>query len=155
MGQQNTISIHTDGACKGNPGPGGWGAVIEVGNERLYIGGREDSTTNNKMELTAAVKALRKISTPGHDVWLMTDSQYVQKGMSEWLPNWKARNWKNAKKKPVKNADLWKELDELADKHSIQWSWVRSHSGDPGNDRADALANRAIKQGDIHEVHAV
>jgi ribonuclease HI len=153
MKRLDTITIHTDGACKGNPGPGGWGAVIEVGNERLFIGGREDFTTNHRMELRAAVEALNQIGKPGREVRLVTDSQYVQKGMSEWLRDWKARNWKNAAKKPVKNADLWRELDELANKHSVEWAWVRSHSGDSGNDMADTLANRALKKGAIHEIH--
>lgn len=151
MDQQNTINIHADGACKGNPGPGGWGAVVEVGDKQRCIGGRENLTTNQRMELKAAVEALRHVEGSGRNIRLLTDSQYVQKGMSEWLPNWKAKHWKTSNKKPVANADLWKELDALAGRHSIEWLWVKGHSGDPGNDLADSLASRAITEGDIRE----
>jgi ribonuclease HI len=154
MDQHNTINIHTDGACKGNPGPGGWGAVLEFGDKQLCIGGRENLTTNQRMELKAAVEALRHVEGSSHNIRLLTDSQNVQKGMSEWLPNWKAKNWRTANKKPVANADLWKELDALAGRHSIEWLWVKGHSGDPGNDLADSLANRAMTEGDIQETNS-
>lgn len=151
MARQNTINVYTDGVCKGNPGPGGWGAVLEVGNKRRCVGGREDLTTNNRMELRAAVEALRQINRSGREVRVVTDSQYLQRGITEWLPKWKTKGWKAASKKPVKNVDLWKALDELALKHSVEWLWVRGHSGNPGNELADSLANRAIDQGDILE----
>lgn len=153
MKQQKTINIHTDGACKGNPGPGGWGAVLEDGCKQLCIAGKDEQTTNQRMELKAAVEALRQVEGSGNTICLMTDSQYVQRGMTEWLPNWKAKGWKAANKKPVKNVDLWKELDELACKHSVEWLWVKGHSGNPGNDLADTLANRAIAEGNIRETN--
>lgn len=151
MGLKNTINIYTDGACKGNPGPGGWGAVLEVGNKRRCVGGREDLTTNNRMELRAALEALRQINGLDRDVRLTTDSRYLQRGITEWLPTWKAKGWKAAGKKPLKNVELWKALDELACKHSIEWLWVRGHSENPGNELADSLANQAIEQGEILE----
>jgi ribonuclease HI len=139
----DTIEIYTDGACKGNPGPGGWGALLcWAGQERELFGG-EPSTTNNRMELQAVIEALRALKRPMRVV-VHTDSQYVQKGISEWLRNWKARGWKTADRKPVKNVDLWQQLDALVASHEVQWRWVRGHSGHPGNERADALANRGV-----------
>ena len=152
MKQQETINIYTDGACKGNPGPGGWGAVLEDGDKQLCIAGRAEQTTNQRMELRAAVEALRQTKGSGRSICLMTDSQYIQRGMTEWLSNWKTKGWKTASKKPVKNVDLWKELDELACKHSAEWLWVRGHNGDPGNELADRLAGRALTEGSIKEV---
>jgi ribonuclease HI len=142
-GTPRTCHIYTDGACKGNPGPGGWGALLEYdGKERELFGG-ERATTNNRMELMAVIEALSALKRPCR-VILHTDSQYVQKGITEWLPQWKARGWRTAAKEPVKNADLWKRLDEAAVPHEIQWVWVRGHSGHDGNERADALANRGV-----------
>ena len=139
-----TIHIYTDGACKGNPGPGGWGAILECeGTERELFGG-EPLTTNNRMELTAVIEALCALKRPSR-VRVFTDSQYVQKGITEWLRMWKARGWKTAAKEPVKNVDLWKKLDEVASAHQVEWHWVRGHSGHDGNERADALANRGVE----------
>ena len=139
----DTIEIYTDGACKGNPGPGGWGALLRWrGNEKELFGG-EARTTNNRMELLAVIRALESIRRPSTIV-VHTDSQYVQKGISEWLRAWKARGWKTADRKPVKNEDLWRELDALAARHDIHWRWVRGHSGHPENERADALARAGI-----------
>ena len=138
-----TCHIYTDGACKGNPGPGGWGAVLEYdGREREIFGG-EPATTNNRMELTAVIEALAALTRPCK-VIVHTDSQYVQKGITEWIRGWKARGWRTAAKEPVKNADLWKRLDELIGPHEIDWVWVKGHSGHDGNERADALANRGV-----------
>lgn len=135
--------IYTDGACKGNPGPGGWGAVLEYdGREREIFGG-EHATTNNRMELMAVIEALSALKRPCRIV-LHTDSQYVQKGITEWISGWKARGWKTAARDPVKNADLWKRLDALAAGHQIEWVWVRGHAGHDGNERADALANKGV-----------
>ncbi len=139
------IVIYTDGACKGNPGPGGWGAVLRSGSHEKHLHGGAEHTTNNRMEISAvihALKALRQASS----VELWTDSQYVQKGVTEWLEGWKKRGWKTASKEPVKNADLWQELDELLPKHQISWHWVRGHNGDPGNELADQLANRGVEE---------
>ena len=137
------IHIYTDGACKGNPGPGGWGAVLEYdGTEREMYGG-EPSTTNNRMELTAVIRALEALKRPSR-VRVYTDSQYVQKGISEWVHSWKRRGWRTADKKPVKNIDLWKRLDELAAAHAVEWHWVKGHAGHPENERADQLANKGI-----------
>ncbi len=137
------VTIYSDGACRGNPGPGGWGAVLRWdGREKTLCGG-EANTTNNRMELTAAIRALEALRRPC-DVVLYTDSQYLRKGITEWLDNWKRRGWKTASRKPVKNADLWEALDVLSRRHRIEWRWVRGHSGDPGNEAADALANRGI-----------
>ncbi len=138
------VEIYSDGACKGNPGPGGWGAVLRyAGHEKELFGG-ERHTTNNRMELLAVIRALEALTRP-MQVEVHTDSQYVQKGISEWIAGWKARGWKTADRKPVKNADLWRELDALAGRHRISWHWVRGHAGHPENERADALANRGVE----------
>jgi ribonuclease HI len=134
------VVIYTDGACKGNPGPGGWGAwLVSAGHQRELCGG-ESSTTNNRMELTAVIEALTALKKPC-EVELFTDSQYVRQGITAWIHNWKRRGWKTADKKPVKNADLWQRLDTEAQRHHIEWRWVRGHAGDPGNEKADELAN--------------
>jgi ribonuclease HI len=137
------VEIWTDGACKGNPGVGGWGVLLKRGSHQKTLCGGEPNTTNNRMELTAVIEALKALNRPCHVV-LHTDSQYVQKGISEWVVSWKARGWKTASKKPVKNEDLWRVLDDLAAKHVIDWRWVRGHDGDPGNEAADALANQGV-----------
>ena len=136
------VVIYTDGACKGNPGPGGWGAWLATadGHEKELCGG-EALTTNNRMELTAVIEALGSLKRTC-EVTVHTDSEYVRKGITEWIQGWKQRGWKTADRKPVKNADLWQRLDSLRTLHAIDWRWVRGHSGDPGNERADALANR-------------
>ena len=139
------MEIFTDGACRGNPGPGGWGALLRYGEREKTLYGAERDTTNNRMELMAAIVALESL-TRACTVRLTTDSQYVQKGVSEWLANWKRRGWKTADKKPVKNADLWQRLDAAAQRHQIKWHWVRGHSGHVENERVDALANRAIDE---------
>ena len=137
------VEIWTDGACKGNPGLGGWGVLLRyTPHEKVLYGGELD-TTNNRMELTAVIEALRALTKPC-EVILHTDSQYVQKGMTEWLASWKARGWRTASRQPVKNADLWQILDELTRQHSIDWRWVRGHDGDPGNERADELGNMGV-----------
>ena len=139
------VSIFTDGACKGNPGPGGWGAVLRYGDaEKLLFGGEPD-TTNNRMELRAAIEALA-ILNRRCEVVLTTDSQYVRKGVTQWMKNWKRNGWKTAAKAPVKNADLWQQLDSLIAGHSIDWRWVKGHSGHPENELADQLANRGVKE---------
>jgi ribonuclease HI len=139
------IKIFTDGACRGNPGPGGWGVLLRYDEHEKQLLGSEKETTNNRMELMAAIKALESLKQKCI-IDLYTDSQYVQKGIIEWLPQWKQRNWKKADKKPVKNADLWQKLDELQTKHEITWHWVKGHSGHIENDLVDALANQAIDQ---------
>lgn len=137
------VTIYTDGACRGNPGPGGWGVVLLYrGNEKL-LSGATSETTNNRMELTAAIEALNSLKEPCR-VDLYTDSQYLQKGIKEWVDQWKRREWRRADKSPVKNADLWKALDASATKHDVSWHWVKGHSGHPENDKADSLANEAI-----------
>lgn len=135
------IEIFTDGACKGNPGPGGWGALLRLGTKEKELCGGEPLTTNNRMELTAVIRALQALKRHSK-VKLHTDSQYVQKGISEWIDGWKRRGWKTADKKPVKNVDLWLQLDQLAAQHDIEWLWVRGHTGHEGNERADLLANQ-------------
>jgi len=141
----NLIDIYTDGACKGNPGPGGWGVLLKSASAQKELFGGERSTTNNRMEMTAVIEALSALKRPCRVV-LHVDSQYVLKGMTEWLPGWKARGWKTASKEPVKNVDLWQRLDALvnAGGHQIEWRWVRGHNGDPGNERADELANQGV-----------
>ena len=138
------VSIFTDGACKGNPGPGGWGALLRYQDIEKEIKGAEALTTNNRMELTAAIEAL-KILKKSCRVDLFTDSNYLRQGMQSWLAQWKKSNWRNSQKQPVKNVELWKILDELAAQHDIHWHWVKGHSGHPENERADALANAAIQ----------
>jgi ribonuclease HI len=135
------VEIFTDGACKGNPGPGGWGAWLKTGEHEKEICGGERNTTNNRMELMAVIEALSALSRPCNVV-LHTDSQYVQKGISEWIHGWKKRGWKTAAKEPVKNADLWQALDAAQARHQVEWRWVRGHAGHVGNERADQLANR-------------
>ena len=139
------IRIYTDGACKGNPGRGGWGALLRIGQKEVELSGKERHTTNNRMELTAVIRALETLPQ-GSRVEVHTDSQYVQKGMSEWLRDWKRRGWRTADKKPVKNADLWRALDEARGQHEIEWLWVRGHTGHPGNERADELANLGVAE---------
>ncbi len=138
------VHIYTDGACKGNPGPGGWGALLTFDGEEREMCGGEPATTNNRMEMMAVIEALSALKRPSAVV-LHTDSQYVQKGITVWIAGWKARGWRTAAKQPVKNVDLWKRLEELAAKHHVQWKWVRGHSGHDGNERADALANRGVE----------
>ena len=135
------VTIYTDGACKGNPGPGGWGALLLWRDHEKELCGGEAATTNNRMELTAVIRALATLRR-GCEVELYTDSQYVKNGIETWIHAWKKNGWKTADRKPVKNAELWRELDGLAATHRIRWHWVRGHNGHPGNDRADALANR-------------
>ncbi len=137
------VTIYTDGACRGNPGPGGWGVLMSSGERRRELSGAERQTTNNRMELTAVIRALEALKRPAV-VDLFTDSEYVRRGISEWLPAWKARGWKTAARKPVKNQDLWETLDAARARHEVRWHWVKAHSGVPGNERVDALANLAI-----------
>jgi len=145
MNDKTTVEIFTDGACRGNPGPGGWGALLRSGDNTRELYGAEAHTTNNRMELTAAIEALAALKRPCH-IALTTDSKYVKQGITEWLPGWKKRGWKNSQKKPVKNIDLWQRLDEEVARHDISWHWVKGHSGHPENERADALANRGIDE---------
>jgi len=142
-GADGTVTIYTDGACKGNPGPGGWGALLIFGEREREIFGGEAATTNNRMELTAVIRALESL-TRACEVDLYTDSQYVRNGIQSWIHTWKRNGWKTADRKPVKNAELWRELEALAARHSIRWHWVRGHADDPGNVRADLLANRGV-----------
>lgn len=137
------VVIYTDGACKGNPGPGGWGALLRSGRHERELFGGEPHTTNNRMELTAVIRALEALHGPCR-VEVFTDSEYVKKGVTEWLAAWKRRGWKTADRKPVKNVDLWRQLDELASRHRVDWHWVRGHAGHADNERADALANRGV-----------
>jgi len=140
-----TVEIYTDGACRGNPGPGGWGVLLVAGRHRKTLHGGDPNTTNNRMELTAAIEALNALKG-SRKVVLHTDSRYVMHGITEWLDNWKKRGWKTAAKKPVKNQDLWMALDEAIERHDITWKWVKGHDGDPGNEEADMLANRGIDE---------
>jgi ribonuclease HI len=137
------IEIYTDGACRGNPGPGGWAATLQLGAHFRELSGAEPATTNNRMELTAVIEALAALKRESA-VRLYTDSEYVRRGITEWLKVWKARDWRTADKKPVKNRDLWERLDTLAARHDIEWHWVKGHSGVPGNERVDRLANAAL-----------
>jgi ribonuclease HI len=144
MNTEDTVEIWTDGACKGNPGPGGWGVLLKRGSVEKTLYGGEPLTTNNRMEMMAVIEALRALTRPCK-VTLHIDSQYVMKGMTEWIHGWKQRGWRTADKKPVKNADLWLLLDGLVTQHDITWRWVKGHAGDPGNERADLLANRGVE----------
>jgi ribonuclease HI len=137
------IEIYTDGACRGNPGPGGWAALLITGEREKEINGAEALTTNNRMELTAVIRALEALKRPV-EACIYTDSEYVRRGITEWVHNWKQRGWRTADKKPVKNQDLWERLDELTAGHKLDWRWVKGHSGVPGNERVDRLANEAI-----------
>lgn len=143
--EQTVVTIYTDGACSGNPGPGGWGALLQYGGREKEIYGGEADTTNNRMELTAAIKALESLK-PGYSgpVTLWTDSVYVKDGITKWIHGWKTRGWKKADKKPVLNTDLWKQLDAVNAKHSVEWKWVKGHAGHEGNERADVLAGKGI-----------
>ena len=142
-----SVEIHTDGACKGNPGPGGWGVLMRSGGHVKELFGGELTTTNNRMELTAVIQALKALKRPC-TVALYLDSQYVRQGITQWIHGWKAKGWRTADRQPVKNVDLWQELDQLvsASGHRIDWHWVKGHAGDPGNERADALANQGVQQ---------
>jgi ribonuclease HI len=139
----DAVEVFTDGACRGNPGPGGWGALLRTGGHEKRLSGAAPATTNNRMELTAAIEALRALKRPC-TVELTTDSQYVRQGITEWIGNWKRRGWKTAGRKPVKNVDLWQALDAEAARHRVSWHWVKGHSGHPENELADQLANEAI-----------
>ena len=138
------VEIFSDGACKGNPGVGGWGALLRIGATEKELFGGEANTTNNRMELVAVIQALTALTRPC-EVMIHTDSQYVMKGMMEWIEGWKAKGWKTAAKQPVKNDDLWKTLDKLVAMHDVDWRWVKGHSGHPENERADQLANRGVE----------
>ena len=143
MTDPERIEIYTDGACRGNPGPGGWAATLSLGEHFRELSGAQAATTNNRMELTAVIEALSALKRESR-VRVFTDSEYVRRGITEWLKAWKARDWRTADKKPVKNRDLWERLDAVAARHDIEWRWVKGHSGVPGNERVDALANAAI-----------
>ena len=143
--EDQIVEIYTDGACRGNPGPGGWGVLMRCGGNERTLKGADPDTTNNRMELMAAIEALGALKRRSR-VELFTDSQYVKNGITTWLPAWKLRNWKTAARKPVKNADLWQRLEHIAGEHQVQWSWVRGHSGHPDNEAADRLANEAIDE---------
>jgi ribonuclease HI len=140
-----SVKIYADGACKGNPGPGGWGVLLVSGSTEKELFGGEAGTTNNRMELTAALRGLAALDG-GATVDIFTDSQYVQKGMTEWVHSWKRRGWRTADKQPVKNVDLWQQLEAAAARHTVRWHWVRGHAGHPENERADVLANRGVAQ---------
>jgi len=142
---ETLINIYADGGCRGNPGPGGWGVLMQSGENSKELWGGEPNTTNNRMELTAVIRALEALKRPTA-AHIHTDSQYVQKGISLWIHNWKRNGWRTADKKPVKNAELWQRLDELSQTHDLKWLWVKGHAGHPGNERADALANRGIDE---------
>lgn len=146
MSENDAIAVKmwTDGACKGNPGPGGWGVLMRYGQHEKELFGGEAVTTNNRMELTAVIEGLRALTRPSK-VELHVDSTYVMKGMTEWIHGWKRNGWRTSAKKPVANAELWQELDGLISRHDVSWTWVRGHAGDPGNERADELANRGVE----------
>ena len=144
------VEIHTDGACSGNPGPGGWGAVLTYRGTSRELNGGEAATTNNRMELMAAIRALEALSRPSR-VRLHTDSTYVKEGITSWINRWKANGWKTAARKPVKNVDLWQRLEAARAWHEVEWRWIKGHGGDPGNERADALARQGIPGGDPDE----
>jgi ribonuclease HI len=144
MPAMDSITIYTDGACKGNPGPGGWGAWLQAGAHEKELWGGEKLTTNNRMELTAVIEALSALKRQSK-VDLHTDSQYVRQGITTWIHSWKKKGWRTASNEPVKNMDLWQRLDTLAAQHHVSWHWVKGHAGDPGNERADALANRGVE----------
>lgn len=139
------VELYTDGACRGNPGPGGWGVLLRKGVHEKTLHGGETVTTNNRMEMTAVIKGLEALKRPCQ-VRIVTDSQYVLKGITEWMAGWKRKNWRTSSRKPVKNADLWQHLDELLSQHEVEWEWVKGHSGHPENERVDALANRGIDE---------
>ncbi|MCL7744472.1 ribonuclease HI [Guyparkeria hydrothermalis] len=143
--RRKVVHAWTDGGCRGNPGPGGWGAVLRFGEHERDLWGADTETTNNRMELTAAIEALEALKEPC-EVHLTTDSQYVRQGITEWIHNWRRRNWRTAAGKPVKNADLWRRLEQAAERHHVQWHWTRGHVGHPENERADQLANRAMDE---------
>ena len=143
MTENKTVTLYTDGACKGNPGKGGWGVLMRYGNHEKELFGGEAHTTNNRMELTAIIQGLAALKRPCAVV-IYTDSQYVKNGMEQWIHGWKKNGWKTAAKQPVKNEDLWRQLDQLAAQHQIQWQWVRGHAGHAENERADALANQGV-----------
>jgi ribonuclease HI len=145
MSGTQTVELFTDGACRGNPGPGGWGALLRYKDSERELYGYEPETTNNRMELTAAIRGLEALKRPC-SVDLTTDSEYLRKGVTEWMAQWKRRGWRTASKKPVANRDLWEELDALLQKHEVRFHWIRGHTGHEGNERADALANRAIDE---------
>ena len=145
MTAEDSVEIFTDGACRGNPGPGGWGAILRLAHNERELWGGESATTNNRMELTAVIRALEALKRPVSGR-VHTDSQYVLKGISEWIHGWKRNGWKTASRQPVKNADLWERLDALSRQHKLEWIWVKGHAGHPENERADALANRGIDE---------
>jgi ribonuclease HI len=145
MTTDGRVQVYTDGACRGNPGPGGWGVILRLGDREKELWGGEQQTTNNRMELTAAIRALAALKR-SVEATVYTDSQYVLKGISEWIHGWKRNGWRTSGRQPVKNADLWQELDRLAAGHRIEWVWVKGHAGHPENERADALANRGIDE---------
>lgn len=139
------VTIYSDGACRGNPGPGGWGALLAYGEHERELFGGERNTTNNRMELTAAIMALEALREACH-IQMFTDSEYVRRGITEWLPGWKARGWRTSSRQPVKNADLWQRLETACGRHRIDWHWVKGHNGDAGNERADRLANKGVDE---------
>lgn len=143
--EATTVTLHTDGACSGNPGPGGWGAVLRYGGHERELYGGEAETTNNRMELMAAIRGLEELNRPS-TVAVYTDSTYVRSGILSWVANWKANGWRTAAKKPVKNVDLWQRLDAAREKHEVEWHWVKGHAGDPLNERADELARRGAEE---------